>query len=813
MQIIAALIEKSPKDLPLFAQNVLKILELVLNSKDITMVEASLPTFATFCEHHDVSSLFADQAYLSQYEAIVNTYASFASTRHTPGKGTPTKTVAMRWRSVGLAAIASVAGSDSLSSVAGRQLHVIIPKILENLWSDNDDFLHALRQRAQLAEEVDAGSPIMRRRTSISTVKTTDTGGDPNPMAISGDSNDMDKLAEEEVGVLAMKCLKQIFVIPNRAQIFGATKALLQFVRDRVQEKEVVYKTQHLTGQDGGWAITIFGLVARWAPVQDRYVILVTAMDTLVKMPQTSSGMTEQIALTAIIGSLLHSDINLIGLSVMDVLMSLLQLMKRLLKHSGSGEGNDATSDQKPTTANGSSQETQMQHKELLDRIQGCIGRLATHVYYADQISDMVSAILARLKPHPNAAASALAPADKAETPVAPDNSTGNISEDQRTLNEYFALESGKISALRAIKSVLLVANPKTRISGNVSLARNKVPIQVWEGTQWLLNDPDGQVRKSYADAVITWLDRETTRADLRARDETVQRSSRSGSRDAPPATIARRAVSSASAREKPTRLPRSHFLQLLHLAIYDNALQYLDYETDMTLLHVLLTKLVMRLGVNAARFGLPMIFQLQEDIQDAETPLQKVRLGCLCHGYFWALSEHFDLSQTVTGLAIKNEIERRRTKHFWIEGITFPPSPLELAGTPGMSRPQPKMPNHEVESEALLPFDERLSLVEQICAHYNESSISPPASPPGSPSRNFTQPILGASLGFTSQGGGPAATQPVQRGDARGVDPRVRSCSFASRQPSYLPRRLQDGCHNDEEQPTRHQWQRARTG
>ena len=86
LQILTALIEKAPRDLPLYAEYVLKILNIILRSKDITMVEASTSTFKAFCEHHDGASLFADQEYSKQYEDIVGMYASFASTRTTPVK-------------------------------------------------------------------------------------------------------------------------------------------------------------------------------------------------------------------------------------------------------------------------------------------------------------------------------------------------------------------------------------------------------------------------------------------------------------------------------------------------------------------------------------------------------------------------------------------------------------------------------------------------------------------------------------------------------------------------------------------------------
>jgi hypothetical protein len=745
LQILAALIEKSPKDLPLFAQHVLKILGLILRSDDITMVEASLPTFDTFCEHHDVSSLFADQAYLRQYEEVVRAYAVCASTRTTPGKGTPSKPVALRWRNAGLGAIKSVATSDALSSVSGRQLDVVVPVILENLWTDDERLLHVLLQRAQMEDKVDS-NVLVRRRTSVSTVRTAETGRDINPIAISGTSGDIDKLAEEDTGVAAIQCLKQIFVIPNRAQLYGATTALLKFTQERICQQEEVLKSPSDNSRDSGWAIKIFDLITRWAPVQDRYVIMVTAMDALLRTSPTRGNIDEQIVLAAIVGSLLRSDINLIGLSVIDVLLGLIQHMKRTLRLCAiSQDGIISDMSQEGESISDHQEQVSAKQRQLLQRIQQCMGDLATHVYYADQISDMISAILSQLKPHPSAPDAMMT--DKLGTSVGPAASTGNISEEQFQLDSCFASVLAKTTALMAIRSILMVANPKTKLSGNISLRRNKVPIQVWEGTQWLLRDPDGEVRKAYADAVITWLDRETTRADLRARDELSRDPSRVSNREVLPVSAARRVVSSASAREKPARLPRSHFLLLLHLAIYDAALQYIDFDADVALLHVLLTKLAIRLGVNAARFGVPMIFRLQEDIQEVETPLSKVRLGCLCHGYFWALSEQFDFESSAIGRAIQNEVARRRSKSFWVGGVHVPPPLLQSIGTPGLPSSQHRISIHEIESEALLPFDERSTMVDCICTNYRDRATSPPVSPSASPGRGFSHPILSSTL------------------------------------------------------------------
>ena len=711
------------------------------------MIESSLPTFEAFCEFHDPTLLSADQAYLRQYEDLVRLYAQLASTRHTPSKGPVSRPVQMRWRNAGLAAIKSISVADALSSITGRQMDVIVPMILENLWTDNEQILEVLVQRVEDEEKVDS-EKLLRRRTSIATVATVDTAGDPNPVALSGTALDVDKLAEEDIGVLAMQCLKSIFVVQNRAQVHGATVSLLKFILERVDQGESVVTLDSNREYDSGWAISMYNIVSRWAPVQDRYVILVAALDTLLRIPVRDETAGQQMALTTMMGSLLRSDVNLIGLSVMDVLLGLIKQMRKLfqLRSSASQSEDDAPG------AVDIEKEAHSQGKSLLGRLEQCIGDLATHVYYADQIADMIAAVVLRLKPRRSSSNNSSPHGEKTGgNEAGPGVSTLELSESQMSVDHYFALNEGRASALRVIKDILLVANPAKKLSGNVALSRNRVPVQVWEGTHWLLRDPDSQVRKAYVEALVTWLERETTPSDLKAREETMvhSRSGPKNNRDFSTSNGTRRAVSNASAR--PTRIRRSHFLGLLHLVIYDNALQFVEYDNDLVLLHILLTKLVFNLGVNSVRYGLPMIFRLQEEIQEVDSPLHKVRVAALCHGYFWALTEKFDFEASVVGRAIMNEVVRRRSKGFWIEGLHIPAPRTDMVGDAGKNRPQPEWDLSLLEREELLPFDDRNSLVECIATSYRETIQTPPVSPVGSPGRSITGPILGSTISTTS--------------------------------------------------------------
>ncbi|KAI6712782.1 hypothetical protein JHW43_004681 [Diplocarpon mali] len=754
LQILSALIEKAPRDLPLYAPYVLKILNIILRSHDVTMAESSVPTFEAFCEHHDGASLSADQEYLHQYEEIVGIYASLASTRSPPSKTPISAPVAMRWRSAGLQAIMSVASSEALASLAGRQLNVVVPVLLENLWTDNKDFIELIEHRAVLEENIDAEK--LRRRTSNSTVRTADASGDPNAPTLSATTADADKVAQQDIGVIAIHCLKQVFVVNNRSQIYSAIQATLQFVADRVAQNEKAIESNPSGGDFRGWATRIFEMITRWTPVQDRYIILVTAMDSLVRSQVVDANLQQQLVLATIVDSLLKSDINLIGLSVMDVLLGLVQHVLRLLKLDGgtpysqheNGNGvSQVLRKKRSQSASGgfanaeiAAAPTQLR-KDLLTLLQKCVGDLATHVYYADQISDMVSAILLRLRPSSlsgvaNTVSAIENPAEASAviTPV------GDLTEDY-AIDGFFSFDTAKISALETVKSILLVASKHNSMNGLGILGRNQVPVSVWEGTQWLLRDVDGRVRKAYVDAISTWLDREVTQADLRGFEENPKGMVKT-IRDESVTNLSKRAVSIAPHREKSIKPSRMTFLQLLHLAVYENAVQYIDSESDIVLLHLLLTNLVENLGVNAVRHGLPMIFRLQEDILGAETPMAKIRLGSLCHGYFWKLSEKFDFDTSPIGNIIHGEISRRQSKMFWIERVRLPPISLDQIGTPGEKVLQQALQLEEVENGLLRPFDDRFQMVMLIALSYAQSTSPLTTSPPTSPGRSFTHPI-----------------------------------------------------------------------
>jgi len=737
------------------------VLLTVLRSKDITMVEESIPTFQTFCAHHDIATLAADVEHNRRYLEIVSIYAGFASSAPpVQAKGPISVPVAIRWRSVGLQAIKSVASAEALSTDGGRQLNLIVPAILRNLYSANGARLRALQQRAKSSEAADMEQAV-RRRMSIATIRTFEEQ-DTHPVALPVTTDDADKLAEDEVGILALQSLRQIFVVNNRAQIRSATTCFLNFVLSKTSLQTPGIGHSSRSSGTGGWSNTLIEMIARWTPVQDRFVILVTTMETLVRSPVTEGNLEQQLVLASLVSWLLSSTVNLIGLSVMDVLLGLIQHILLLLQLGGSGSNVlphhqqiievDLSQDVKERFDQPSSidsiEKTALPtvlapshlRQELLLRLQKCIGDLATHIYYSDQISDMIEAIFLRLKPSPMSGISTAAAA--IEHPAAAAQAISKsvkLQEDPNTDN-FFSFDTARITALKAIKDILTIANLRGAVQGTTAIVRTKVGVQVWEGTQWLLRDVDRGVRKAYVDALLAWLKLEMSKNDLRVLEDKGKLSRKSARKEVGTSSdVVRRALSSASQREKLPKPPRSTFLQLLHLAIYDNAIESPESELEILLLHLLLTLLTEKLGVNAVKYGLPMIVRLQEDINNDSiiaTPRAKVNVGSLVHGYFWALTEEFDLDTSKSGNEIHSEITRRKRKGLWVDKIRLPPLPLDQISTSDSLPITEKWPLPVLERESLKPFDNRPALVELIDTAYTASMASPPPSAPSSPGR-----------------------------------------------------------------------------
>jgi hypothetical protein len=768
LQILKALMEKTPRDLPLYAGAILRILRTILRSNDVTMIEETVPTFETFCAHQDPAPLAADQDFIRQYDEVVRLYTAFAS-KDTPVQTKTAKSVPVliRFRKAGLEAVKAIASSDVLASETGRQLSIIIPIILENIYADNGQFLHQLEHQEEEKVELEK-EMALRRRQSISTVRTIEAN-EPDPVAASATTEAADKLAEQEAAIIALQALKQIFTLAPRGQLRLATSEVLKFMAERVKPMDHFHPSTQISMTGASWPCTLLFLICGWAPVQDRYVILVTVMETLIRSPMIEEDMEKQFLLATLVGYLLSSDIHFIGLSVMDVLVGLVQHILLLLQLGGSGtniyphhqqtdimdnivkDTGDASRQSSPAPTNRTpvimevAQTPSIARMQLLAQLQRCIGCLAVHIYYSDQISDMVQAILARLKPSPLSTITTTAGA--IENPVgAVDAIASSVSLSEKPNTDgFFSFDNARVAALESVKEILAWANHTKRDGSPNNAVRSQIEIEKWEGTQWLLRDPNWNGRVAYVEALLVWMRFELKKSDLRVPQEKTHKKKNGiekkeiSNKD----SLARRAVSNASHRDHSPKRNQHTFLQLLHLAIYESAHQHAESECDILLLHLLLTQLVAKLGVNSVQHGLPMIMRLQEDIPNIESHVAKINIGSLVHGYLWALSVHFAFDAASTGRDIQTEISRRVNHRTWLQSLRVPSLSLEDIVQRAKSEKHAQVSPEIIETESLKPYDKLPVIVEKISEGYSVVLYSPPTSPPGSPSRSYSSPIL----------------------------------------------------------------------
>lgn len=745
----------------LFAPFVLNILKEVLTKGgSVELVEGAGRVWSAFCLHDDHATLAGDAEYRTSFASVVKIWVELASKKPGAAKKSLGKAHGLsvsdeiRLRKAGLEAMTAMSKSGALDSDPTRQLDNVLTVVLQNLWADDASYLTHL-QSAEKEQAREKAAAINRGRPSMATVRTNRTTEENDARAAEGTTADADKIAEGEAGLLALHCLRGIYQVDNRSQIRAATSSLLAFVARQARGSRQSANSG-AAPYGSSWATALVKMVCNWTPVQDRFVVLFTAVETLIRTPIIEEELDKQLVLSHIIGQVLASDINLIGLSIMDILLGLVQHVLLILQigttqatlnrgELTSSDDSFKSSGEKSRSAVEVAKTPSPSRLQLLAQLRQCIASLATHVYYTDQISDMAAAILLRLKPSPSSATNPSITAAAIEDPTAAvaEVATNASLRERPNTDGFFSFDTAREVALDAVKDIMVVANSAQLDGTSTSSNRNPVPISVWEGTQWLLRDSSYDVRISYVNALCVWLDLETGKSDVQLEDKSAPSKYK---REAGQGEMARRAVSNASGRNRTTKRGRSTFLQLLHLAVYEEALQRAGTpgsDAEYLVLHLLLTTLVERLGINAVRTGLPMMLRLQEDIQLVPSPQAKIHLGSLVHGYLQTLVSFFGIVPTVPGAEITAEISRRRQHGIWLEGIQYPaltvseiPSAV-VSSRAGAARAA-------ASNENLKPFDHRQVLVEALTGAYATSLSS--ESPPISPSRSFSLPMLSDS-------------------------------------------------------------------
>ncbi|CAG8481055.1 2565_t:CDS:10 [Paraglomus brasilianum] len=562
LEIIKTLIRECNEGLNMFSKNVIKIIIATLNTEDIDLAGHAASAFIIFCAHHDGSTLGVDNEFTQNYEELIKQFAMYAARQSND------KDIEMRYRSIGLHALQAV--TTSSASYSKTQLESIVPAILYNL-TDSSIGLEALQKHDSLDEEA-----VPNQRLSI-TIE-----------AISAEAN----------ARLAYHCLKQLFNPSKLTHVEWSVQPVFVFL-----DKNEMWWPK-------SFGITLVLCILSMLPPQDRYTLVSVIKGQLEYTPEFTP---QKATLVQMLSSILTSPLTLAGLPILEVLDCLLHLVLKLRKVENFMDEKASLKEEIKQENMGNMEEVENEREDQLEKITlqelyKSIGGLATHIYYNNQITDIIHHIVKYLRL---------------------EQSTLPSSDIDNSITEGTPTPEQRKTLLRCLS---LVVQKNQLESPPV-----EVPVEVFQDSLQLCLDTDVRVRRAYASVLVTFLNGEISK-NLR---DSAQECLKHLSKD----TI--------------------QFLNMIHVSLYQYALMDNAEASDyIALLDILKALLVRFRGEQLVR-AVPFLFKLQADA--TELKVDDVRQRALASGilrYFQEVAIMFDLPDLQTYLEkIQDE---RLSKNQW---------------------------------------------------------------------------------------------------------------------------------------------------
>ena len=365
-----------------------------------------------------------------------------------------------RTRLIALAALNGAASSDAMFSSTTefpRQANILIPPLMANIYQGTMSDLKLETAKLEMDaspspffSEFSARRPVNDRRAPSLHAHVP---GEKSP-------------STSDVLGAALRSLKALFghcQITQASHVLDAVFGFLDQEGWRDVERSC-WLAERLTGA---------------MMLQYRFVVPTKLVELLNELPDGPAGPKHMTAL-AMVTTILNSSISLVGLAVTDLANSLVTLVIRRI-HTDSQDG-------------------------LLPPLVQCISSLGTHIYYSDQINDIVEELAIRISQIP--------PTDKDRpeilrvlihciTGVMTRAKLADEAEGRLSPPPSATLEKGKAPQ---VETPLEAPRPRAG-------RRNPVAPEVWQETLALLCEASYPVRAAYARALILYLQHEMPRS------------------------------------------------------------------------------------------------------------------------------------------------------------------------------------------------------------------------------------------------------------------------------------------------------------
>ncbi|WVQ99870.1 hypothetical protein IAU59_007013 [Kwoniella sp. CBS 9459] len=522
LAILRALLTECKRDIPLFGRSALKIISTCLDVKvyqrggmDLEVIGRAAAAFIAFTTYTDGASIGVDEGMTRTYIDILRKFGNMAIYKETtsqtqtqiqsekaesqPGPGDMENQ--NRTRLIALAAINGASTSDAIFASTGefpKQVTCILPPLLLNIF-DNTSQTSMSDMKFETAKiEMDASpSPFF---SEFSARRPINDRRAPSLHAhIPGEKGPSTK------DVLSAS-LRSFHSLIGQCKVAQAT-----IIIDHIGSFLDKY---------GYWADVerccwLAERLTAWITLQYRFVVPTRLVEGLVDDHQDDRAVatgqpptTKHTSALAMITTILNSTTSLIGLGISDLLGNLVSLITRRIRHD--------------------------ERDPLLPPLVQCVASLGTHIYYADQINDIIEELSTRIaelsltdKSRPEiirvliqCMIGVMVVADQADEEArskvtANGNSNGNgngsgsIAESPR-----ISIDKGKGPA---VDTPFDVPRPKNN-------RRNPIAPEVWQETLPLLCEADYAVRSIYARALLLFLETEMPRGSVPGRPGSYKR-------------------------------------------------------------------------------------------------------------------------------------------------------------------------------------------------------------------------------------------------------------------------------------------------
>lgn len=401
--ILQELIIKCNDNLNLFIENCVRIFNQVLKNGDLILSQLCLKVFKTFVQYLDKNLFVGNSELIDEFLLLVVNFLTLHP--KSTNNSTRNNSSSSSWTIISIKAskyLSKVSTFNIKKEKSGENfiiklsLHDLLLPIIFKQYSfsqlqdilANLDGIAASNITSNAITATITNTTISRRSTNVNNGASNNDNNNSNnnsnnnnntqkPESILDDNIDdrtEDKInmdyqwSDDEIASECLLALREYFETNGLVNLLSLTRSMKLFLFQNLKTSSNIMISYN------EWASSLYQLIIRWVNMQSRFLVMLNLIQELYNASDSNNrGLDDQILVSFIVADILHSDINLIGLSTLDILKDLLNLQFSAV-----------------LTSNIENDKLSL----LLANYYSCVSGLTNHIYYHDQITDIIHELL-----------------------------------------------------------------------------------------------------------------------------------------------------------------------------------------------------------------------------------------------------------------------------------------------------------------------------------------------------------------------------------------------------------------------------------